>query len=70
MDQSTAKKTIFNFGMVLGIKLFLEKNAKELHFGLLNILLLAEKKQLCILPLQVLPGLYVENRTEDLLSSL
>ena len=43
MDQSTAKKTIFNFGMVLGIKLFLEKNAKELHFGLLNILLLAEK---------------------------
>ena len=43
MDQSTAKKTIFNFGMVLGLQLFLEKNAKELHVGLLNILLLAGK---------------------------
>ena len=31
--------------MVLGIKLFLEKNTKELHFGLLNILLLAAKNR-------------------------
>ena len=31
--------------MVLGIKLFLEKNAKDLHFGLLNILLLTEKSR-------------------------
>ena len=41
MDRST--KPIFIFGMVLGLQLFLEKNTKELHFGLLNILLLAGK---------------------------
>ena len=29
--------------MVLGIKLFLERNTKELDYGLLNIFLLAEK---------------------------
>ena len=29
--------------MVLGLRLFLEKNTKELHFGLLNILLLVLK---------------------------
>ena len=43
MDQLTTKNPIFNFVTVLGIKLFLEKNVKELHFGLLNILLLAAK---------------------------
>ena len=41
MDRST--KPLFNFGMVLGLQLFLERNTKELHFGLLNILLLAGK---------------------------
>ena len=44
MDQSSKKNPIFNFGMVLGLKLFLERNAKELHYGLLNILLLVSTK--------------------------
>ena len=44
MDQSSKKNPIFNFGMVLGLKFFLERNAKELHYGLLNILLLASTK--------------------------
>ena len=37
MDQATIKKSIFNFGMVLGLQSFSEKNAKEVHYGLLNI---------------------------------
>ena len=35
----SSKHVMFNFGMVLGMHYYLKRSAKELHFGLLNLLL-------------------------------
>ena len=36
-EEKAPKRVFFNFGMMLSIKFFLERNAKELHFAILNL---------------------------------